>query len=84
MTWQTKYSHEELTFSIYNTQISSSNFNTGKFPNWNGGMLMAAKSADPYIITSTLASISKVHFFHGATGSNRGNLKQRATAMKTG
>ena len=72
VTWQTKYSHEELTFSIYNTQISSSNFNTGKFPNWNGGMLMAAKSADPYIITSTLASISKVHFFHGATGSNRG------------
>lgn len=70
--WQTKYSHETLTFSIYDTQISASNFNTGKFPNWDGGMLMAAKSSDPYIITSALASITKVVFMHGATGSKRG------------
>lgn len=72
VTWQTKYSHETLTFSIFNTQIDATNFNTGKFPNWEGGMLMAAKSADPYILTSTLASVTKVHFMHGATGSNRG------------
>lgn len=72
VTWQTKYSHETLTFSIFNTQIGATNFNTGKFPNWEGGMLMAAKSADPYILTSTLASVTKVHFMHGATGSNRG------------
>ena len=72
VTWQTKYSHETLTFSIFNTQIGASNFNTGKFPTWEGGMLMAAKSADPYILTSTLASVTKVHFMHGATGSNRG------------
>lgn len=72
VSWQTKYSHETLTFSIYNTQIGASNFNTGKFPTWEGGMLMAAKSSDPYIITSALASITKVHFIHGATGGNRG------------
>ena len=72
VTWQTKYSHETLTFSIFNTQISATNLNTGKFPNWEGGMLMAAKSADPYILTSTLASVTKVHFMHGATGSKRG------------
>ena len=72
VTWQTKYSHETLTFSIFNTQIGATNFNAGKFPNWEGGMLMAAKSADPYILTSTLASVTKVHFMHGATGSNRG------------
>ena len=72
VTWQTKYSHETLTFSIFNTQIGATNFNTGKFPNWEGGMLMAAKSADPYILTSTLASVTKVHFMHGASGSNRG------------
>ena len=72
VTWQTKYSHETLTFSIFNTQIDATNFNTGKFPNWEGGMLMAAKSADPYILTSTLASVTKVHFMHGATGSKRG------------
>lgn len=72
VTWNTKYSHEELTFTIFNTQIGASNFNVGKFPNWTGGMLMAAKSDNPYIITSKLASISKVHFIHGATGGNRG------------
>lgn len=72
VTWQTKYSHEDLTFSIYNTQIGATNFNTGKFPDWEGGFLMAAKSADPYIVTSPLASVTKVHYIHGATGSNRG------------
>ncbi len=70
--WNTKYSHETLTFSVYNTQIGASNLNTGKFPDWKGGMLMAAKSADPYIETSALKSITKVHFIHGATGGNRG------------
>ncbi len=70
--WNTKYSHEELSFSIFNTQIGATNFNTGKFPTWEGGFLMAAKSDDPYIITSALASITKVHFMHGATGGNRG------------
>ena len=35
-------------------------------------MLMAAKSDNPYIITSKLASVTKVHFIHGATGGNRG------------
>ncbi len=72
VTWKTKYSHETLTFSILNTQIGASNFNVGKFPDWTGGMLMAAKSATPYIETSALASITKVHFRHGATGGNRG------------
>ena len=71
-TWKTKYSHETITFSVFNTQIGATNFNTSKFPDWNGGMLMAAKSETPYIETSALASITKVHFRHGATGSNRG------------
>ena len=61
-----------MSFSIFNTQIGASNFNVGKFPDWNGGMLMAAKSDNPYIITSKLASVTKVHFIHGATGGNRG------------
>ena len=67
-----KYCHENLTFTIFNTQISSSNFNTGKFPDWEGGMLMAAKSNTPYILTSSLASVTKARFRHGATGGNRG------------
>lgn len=71
-TWTTTYTKESLTFSVFHTKIGSTNFNTGKFPNWTGGMLMAAKSDDPYIETSALASITKVIFVHGATGSNRG------------
>lgn len=72
VTWQTKYSHEDITFSIFNTQIGATNFKTEKFPDWEGGFLMAAKSASPYITTSALASITKVHYMHGATGSKRG------------
>ena len=70
--WKTKYSHENLTFSIFNTQIGATNFNTGKFPDWTGGMLMCAKSDNPYVETSALASVTKVHYRHGATGGNRG------------
>lgn len=72
VTKSTKYSHETLSFSIYNTQIKSTNGNTEKFPDWTGGYAMASKAADPYITTSALASITKVHFKHGATGNNRG------------
>lgn len=71
-TWRTKYSHENITFSVFNTQIGATNFNTAKFPDWTGGMLMAAKSETPYVETTALASVTKVHFRHGATGSNRG------------
>ena len=72
VTTDTKYSHETLTFSLLRTQISSTNGNTQKFPTWEGGYLMCDKAADPYITTSPLASITKVHFRHGATGSKRG------------
>lgn len=72
VTQQTKYSHETLTFKLFDTQISSTNQNQGKFPNWTGGYLMCSKSDDPYVTTSALASITKVHFIHGATGSKRG------------
>lgn len=68
----TKYSHETLTFSLYDTQICSTNQNTPRFPDWKGGYLMCSKSGDPYVTTSALASITKVHFLHGATGSKRG------------
>ena len=70
--WATKYSHESLVFSLYNTLISSTNQNVAKFPSWTGGYLMCSKAADPYVITSKLANITRVHFLHGATGSNRG------------
>lgn len=70
--WKTKYSHEDISFSIYNTEINpagtNSKFNNGLPLGW----AMSAKAADPYIITSPLASITKVRFVHGATGGSRG------------
>lgn len=69
---QTQYSHETLGFAIFNTLVSPTNQNAGKFPNWTGGYLMCSKAADPYIVTTPLAHVSKVAFLHGATGSNRG------------
>lgn len=68
----TNYSNETLTLSVFNTQVSSTNKNTAKFPTWQGGYLMASKAADPYVTTSPLACVTRVHFVHGATGSNRG------------
>ena len=46
----------------------NSKFNNGEALGW----LQAAKAADPYVQTSTLASVSKVRYVHAATGSNRG------------
>ncbi len=71
-TWTTKYSNETLSFYVYDSQIGCTNFNTSKFPSWEGGFIMAAESADPYITTSALSSITRVEFEHGATGSSRG------------
>ena len=71
--WNTKYSGETLTFSIFNTEMLTVN-TAGKFKNITlpHNALMAAKSANPYITTSPLSNITKVRFVHGATGSNRG------------
>lgn len=69
---KTKYSKEDLTFALYNTAVDpagvNSKFNNGEALGW----LQAAKAADPYVQTSTLASVSKVRYVHAATGSNRG------------
>lgn len=69
---KTKYSKEDLTFTLYNTAVDpagvNSKFNNGEALGW----LQADKAADPYVQTSTLASVSKVRYVHAATGSNRG------------
>lgn len=68
----TKYSKENITFSLFNTAIASQGQND-KFNNKEPlGWLQAAKSADPYVTTSKFAQISKIRFVHAATGSNRG------------
>jgi len=73
-TVKNKYTKEEFDFILYNTEISSTNkqASNGKLGNATGGYLQAPKTADTYIMTSALPSITKVHFMHGATGNSRG------------
>jgi hypothetical protein len=70
---ETRYSHETISFELMNTDVMSTD--DTKFsayttlPHWT---LRAAKAADPYVMTSPLAQITKVRFIHGATGGSRG------------
>lgn len=68
----TKYSGETLVFTLYDTAVNpngqNDKFNDGDPLGW----LQAAKSDDPYVITSALNSITTVRYVHAATGSNRG------------
>lgn len=73
----TKYSHEDIAFSVYNTNVAPDPDAIGI--DWNkfdkdlvGGTLQAEKNGGSYIVTSALASVTKVTFVHGATGGNRG------------
>lgn len=73
VTKTTKYSKETLNFAIYNTAVMSCT--DSKFASHTElphMALQAAKAANPYVKTSKLASVTKVRFIHGATGSNRG------------
>ncbi len=70
---KTKYSSENLTFTLYQTQvISVTDSKFSAYTELPRMALRAEKNKGSYILTSTLASITKVHFIHGATGSNRG------------
>lgn len=69
----TKYTNETLNFELY--QVASMSTEDSKFANYTTlphMTLRAEKAADPYITTTALASITKVRFVHGATGSKRG------------
>lgn len=73
----TKYSHENIAFSVYNTNVAPNPDEIGI--DWSkfdkdlvGGTLQAEKNGGSYIVTSALASVTKVTFVHGATGGNRG------------
>lgn len=68
----TKYSHENFTFSLYNTAVDPAGQNSKFNNNIPLGWLQANKAADPYVLTSTLASVTKVRYVHAATGSKRG------------
>ena len=64
---------QEFTFSLMETQANPEGTNS-KFTAEciTAGYLMAAKTATPYIKTSTLANVTSVKFVHAATGGSRG------------
>lgn len=72
-TFKTTYSNEDLTFTYAETQINPKGTHD-KFTSAcvTEGYAMAAKTATPYIETSTLKSITSITMVHAATGSNRG------------
>ncbi|MDR0542841.1 MAG: hypothetical protein LBH19_11625, partial [Dysgonamonadaceae bacterium] len=74
VTKKTDFSNETLVYKLREIQVAPAAVNTDRFnyPPASAGYLMANKSATPYIELSPLASITKVEFIHGATGSNRG------------
>lgn len=69
----TKYSNEELTFSFCETEIKPDGTNAKFTEDFiTPGYAKADKKATPYIETSALKSITKVHYVHAATGGERG------------
>lgn len=74
---------DDFTFTIFNTSVSPSDSQL----NANGASVGALKAAkedtdarNAYVSTTTLPSITKVHYIHGATGTNRGwGLKVKGT-----
>jgi len=69
---KTAFTKESLTFTLLNNEVNPTGTNESKFGDKVVGWMMAAKDPNTYVITSPLASITKVIFTHGATGSNRG------------
>ncbi|MGN0236279.1 MAG: pectinesterase family protein [Paludibacteraceae bacterium] len=66
--------NEALAITLAEVEVSPTGTNT-KFTNTEvitAGYAMAAKSATPYIETSVLKNVTRVHYVHAATGSNRG------------
>ena len=69
----TKYSNENLTFSFCETEISPDGTNAKFTADFiTPGYAMADKKTTPYIETTALKSITKVHYVHAATGGERG------------
>ncbi len=82
----TDFSDETIIFSTYNTTVDSAATNPSKFdpetdPDYKGYAL-AAKSASTFS-TSKFKNITKVRFFEGATGNNRGWGLRKKSAKDT-
>ena len=69
----TRHSSEELTFTLTEVQVDPAGTNAKFTADFiTPGYAMGAKTANTYIETSVLKSVTKVHYVHCATGDNRG------------
>lgn len=78
----TNFSKENITFTFVGTSCQPQGKNTSKFGDTTG-FLMAEKNASGTITTTAFSNITKVRYFHGATGSNRGWGLQKKSANDT-
>ena len=70
----TSGTNEALAITLAEVEVAPTGTNA-KFTNTEvitAGYAMAAKSATPYIETSVLKNVTRVHFVHAATGGSRG------------
>ncbi len=73
---QTNYSHEDLTFTLTGVGADPAGVQS-KFPDYTGYMISAKypgeyADEEPYVVTTPLASLTKMEFTQCATGGNRG------------
>ena len=74
VTKTTDFSNETLTFKLYQVTINPTGYDATRF-NYSlvsTGYAQAQKQPNSYMELSPLASVTRVIFQHGATGSNRG------------
>ncbi len=81
----TNFSNETITFIFDRVSVQPNGQNTGKFGDLTG-FAMAEKdeqkppTLDGTITTTTFKNITRVRYFHGATGSNRGYKLEKKSA----
>ena len=75
----TTFSNEAVTFTFNGVTVSPQGQNVEKFGDLTG-YAMAEKNLPGIITTSALSNITKVRYFHGATGGKRGyKLEKKST-----
>ncbi|MEE1121779.1 MAG: chitobiase/beta-hexosaminidase C-terminal domain-containing protein, partial [Prevotella sp.] len=76
---RTNFSNEDITFSLIDAEVSPNGTNS-KFGADVVGWMMAAKTPNGLVTTSTFKNITKVRYYHGATGGSRGWGLQKKSA----
>lgn len=79
VTVHTNFSNEDVVFTFDGVTLAPNGQNTGKFGDLTG-YAMAEKNLNGTIVTTPFGNITKVRYFHGATGSNRGYKLEKKSA----